>query len=296
MTALNTSGRLLAMTILAAGFAPSSAFAQTADSSASETAVSMSVGANYTTGDYGDVEDTAVLSVPVSLRVRTGNFNVRVTVPWVRLDGPGSLIDSGLDDGGSSGGSGRGRGRGGSGSNSGSGSGVDIGDDDNDPLNNGVTSGLGDVTVAASYELQLTRNVWLDTTGRVKLPTASQSRRLGTGQIDVTAGADLVTEVGGVTLYAGGRRRFVGNSATTNYRDVWGAGLGMSARASDNITLGADLDWQQSVTAGNGASRDITVWSSFRVAGPVRLRVFAGTGLSTNSHDFTGGASLTYRF
>lgn len=273
---------------------PATAFAQTTGtpsptSNADSTAVTVSVGANYSSGDYGDPQTTRVVTVPVSVRLRTGNFNIRATVPWVRLDGPGSLIDSGLDDGGS------GRGRGRSGSNSGSGSGVEV-DDDGNPATNGVTSGIGDVTVAATYELELASNLWLDTTARVKLPTASVARRLGTGEVDFTVGADLVTEVSNVTLYGGARRRFVGNSATTTYRDVWGAGVGVSAQPASGVSIGADLDWQQSAVRGNGASSEISAWASFRVAGPLRLRLFAGTGLSTNSHDFAGGASLSVRF
>lgn len=285
----STLGRSLLFAVVCGS--PAAALAQNAaDTAENDTAVTVSVGTNYTTGDYGDPQKTNILSVPVSVRLRTGNFSLRASIPWIRLDGPGQLIDSGFDDGG---GSGRGRGR--SGSNSGSGSGIDI-DDDGNPLNNGVTSGLGDLTIAATYELELASNVWLDANARVKVPTASVADRLGTGEVDVTVGGDLVTEIGDVTLYAGGRRRFVGNSATTTYRDVWGAGAGLSVQAADGVTVGADVDWQQSAVIGNGVSSDISGWASFRLVGPLRLKLFAGTGLSTNSHAFTGGASLTYRF
>ncbi len=254
--------------------------------------VRLSIGANYSTGDYGDVEDTTVISVPVTLRYTTGNFNIRVSVPYVRLDGPGSLIDSSaIDD---NGGGGRGRGRGGDNSGPGSGGGgVEI---DDDVLTSGRSSGIGDVTVAAGYSLPLSDNLFLDTTARVKLPTASRARRLGTGQVDVTTGLDLVYEFEGGSVYAGGRRKFVGNSATTTLRDVWGAGAGVSFGAGSGVLLGFDYDWQQSSQLGNGNISEVTGWVSIPVADRVRLSAFASTGLTTNSSDLTAGASLSFRF
>ena len=76
----------------------------------------ISAGVNYSQGDYGDVQDTKVVSAPVAVKYKRGGFSLRVSVPYVHIDGPGSLLDtpqgrdagfgddSGFDDnGGSSG-------------------------------------------------------------------------------------------------------------------------------------------------------------------------------------------------
>lgn len=270
--------------------------------------VRISIGANFSSGDYGTTDRTQVYSVPVGVRWTSGNFNLRVSVPYVVLDGPGSLIDTpqgrdggGMDDsgGGRSDGSGRGRGRGGSGdSGSGGGSGgAELDDDDVlAPGTSDRSSGLGDVSVAAGYSLPLTDSLFVDAGVRVKMPTASRARRLGTGQLDVTTSLDLAYEFDGGSIYAGGRRKFAGNSATSAFQNIWGAGGGASFRLSSGVSVGADYDWSQPSVAGNGDISEVTGWMSFRLNRQVRMNLFAATGLTTNSTDFSSGATLSYRF
>ena len=323
-----------ASAIIALALAGASATAQAQDSAAStrtaatpaptatstsgsDSNVRLSIGANFSSGDYGTTDRTQVWSVPVGLRWTSGNFNVRVSVPYVVLDGPGSLIDTpqgrdggGFDDnsGGGSDSSGRGRGRGGSGSNNsgsgnsgsgGSGSGGAEIDDNGGvvvPGTSGRTSGLGDVSIAAGYSLPLTDSLFVDAGVRVKLPTASTARRLGTGELDVTTSLDLAYDFAGGSIYVGGRHKFAGNSATSNLQDVWGAGGGASFRLSSGVSIGADYDWSQPSVAGNGDISEVTGWMSFRLSRQLRMNLFASTGLSTNSTDFSSGATLSYRF
>src|SRR3712207_6310433 len=68
----------------------------------------LSVGGHYSTGDYGDIQDTDVFSVPVGVRYTRGNFSIPVSLPYVWVDGPGSLIDTPQVDGGSADDGGRG--------------------------------------------------------------------------------------------------------------------------------------------------------------------------------------------
>lgn len=273
----------------------------------SDSNVRLSIGANFSSGDYSTTDRTQVWSVPVGLRWTSGNFHMRVSVPYVVLDGPGSLIDTpqgrdggGVDDSGGRGGdSGRGRGRGGSGnSGSGGGSGGTEVDDDGvvTPGDSGRTSGLGDVSVAAGYSLPLTDSLFVDAGVRVKVPTASRAQRLGTGELDVTTSLDLAYEFAGGSIYAGGRRKFAGNSATSSFQNIWGAGGGASLRLSSGVSVGADYDWSQPSVAGNGDISEVTGWMSFRLNRQVRMNLYAATGLSTNSTDFSSGATLSYRF
>lgn len=270
----------------------------------------LSVGGHFSTGDYGDVEDTDVISLPVGVRYTSGNFSVRVSIPYVFVDGPGSLLDTpqGGDGGGDDAGGGGGRG-----DSSGPGSGEvedddedddgDIDDDDDDGDGDGGVvqpvdrsrRGLGDITVTANYSLPLGGDFFLDASGRLKLPTASRADRLGTGQVDVTLGADLVREFDGGHVYAGVRRKFVGDSPTLNLRDAFGAGVGASVRAADGVSIGGDYYWQESTRAGRGDISELTGWTSLRLSDRARLVVYATTGLTTNSTDFATGATLSFR-
>ena len=317
---------------------PAMAFAQSADQpSAPEKHDAgvwrISTGINYSQGDYGDSADTKVISAPIAVKYTRGGFSIRLSVPFVHIEGPGSLIDtpqgrdagfgdSGFDDkggqsgtsgssrsSGSSGSSGSSSGSGSSGSGSG-GSGSSGGHGADDTVGSGTAtvvpvaggaaaanrrSGIGDIAVTLGYSLDLASDFYLDLSGRVKIPTASRAKRLGTGKVDFTAGADLVKDVGDATFYAGGRRKFISNPTGSTLRDVWGFGGGASYRLNGGTIIGADYDWQQSSSLGNGPSSEVTGWINFGLSRKVRLQVFASTGFTTNSTDFAGGLSLSVR-
>jgi hypothetical protein len=259
----------------------------------------LSTGINYSSGDYGELTDTKVISAPVALKYRNGDFSIRVSVPYVRVDGPGSLIETPEGGGGGGGGQGRGRGRGGdSGGSGSSGSGRSGGGeviDDNGTNARSKRSGIGDVVVAATYSFDMGSGFYLEPTAKVKIPTASTAQRLGTGEFDVTASADFVKEAGAATFYVHGRRKFAGKPTGSSIRSTWGAGAGASIDAGETVTLGADYDWQQSSLAGNQATSDLTGWASFRLNSKINLSAFASTGLNNNSADFAAGLTISLR-
>ena len=274
----------------------------------------IGTGVSYSRGDYGDPRDTKVVAAPLSLKYAKGPLSFRISVPFVHIDGPGSLIQTpeGRDAGSGSSNSGPGSSNSGSGSSgsggsgsSGSGSGGSGSGGSNSggniapgPVVPGSLrrSGFGDVNIAMTYSVGLGADMFVDLTGKVKLPTASQAKRLGTGKVDVTAGMDLVKDIGDASLYVGGRRRFAGRPTGSAIRDVWGAGGGTSYRASKSLSIGVDYDWQQSAFQGSGSSSEVTGWASFRIGSAVRMQVYGGTGFTTNSADLVGGVALSWRF
>jgi hypothetical protein len=314
---------LLVSLCLALASMPQTAMAQStkssdADSKSASSAAGsfrLSVGANYSKGDYGDVLDTEVFSVPVALTYKQGPLKVRVSTSWVRIDGPASLLQTpdgrdggggGGDSGGSGSNSGPGSsnsGRGSSGSSdrgsgssgSGSGSGVEVGDAGG-ALTDNKRSGIGDVNVALTYSVDLGSDLYFEPTVRVKLPTSSKTKRLGSGKTDFTLSADLAKDIGKASIYVHGRRKFAGKPTGSTLRSTWGAGAGASVAASDGLSIGADYDWQQASFAGRGASSEVTGWANARLSSRASLTLFASTGLNANSADIAGGASISYRF
>jgi hypothetical protein len=276
----------------------------------------FNTGLSYSQGDYGDTRDTKVTAVPIGVKYSRGGLSLRVSVPYVYISGPGSLIQtpegrdagSGGNDSGSSSNSGSGSNSSGSGSSgsgssgsgsAGSGSGTST--TGGGIQGTGIPSsrnrnGIGDVTVGLTYSFDFGSDFFADVTGKVKIPTASTRKRLGTGKVDITAGLDLVKNVGSASLYVGGRRRFNGSTTTRPLRDTWGYGGGVSVRASRVISLGLDYDWQQSSFRGSGPSSEITASSSFRLDSKTRFQIYGSTGFTTNSADLAGGATISRRF
>lgn len=310
---------------------------------------SLSSGVSYSRGDYGDVADTKVLAAPVSVKYRKGSWRFKVSLPFVRVTGPGSLLQtpegrdsgsggdfvglsstsgsggtsgtsgssgSGTSGSGSSGSGSSGSGSGGSGSSGSGSSGSGSGSSGSGATGAGSSgtstaggvvapgsglvdnrrSGIGDLTMAATYSFDLGNAFYADVTGKLKLPTASRTKRLGTGKIDVTTSLDLIKDVGPASFYVSGRRKFAGKPAGSSLRSVWGAGGGASVLVAPGVSVGADYDWQQASFKGGQASSEVTGWTYFRLNRAIGMTLYAGTGLNTASADFLGGATLTVRF
>lgn len=299
----------------------------------------LGTGVNYSEGDYGDPQKTTVIAAPVSLKYRKGGFSVRLSVPYVSIDGPGSLLDtpqgrdagfgdggtfddnsgsgsnSGSDDSSGSGSSGSntsgsnsgssGSGSSGSGSSGSDGGGTDDGGSGGSGTSGGDVipvvgstgrrSGIGDVAVTMAYSFDLGSATYFDISGRLKLPTASSAKRLGTGKLDVTFGGDLVKEFGDANVHAGARYKILGKPAGSLLRNTWGAGAGASYRLAGGTYIGADYDWQESVTPGRQSSSEVTGWINFGLSRRLRMQVFATTGFNAVSADFAGGLSLSFR-
>jgi hypothetical protein len=154
---------------------------------------------------------------------------------------------------------------------------------------------MGDTTVTLAYSLPITDNVTFEPRTRVKLPTASARRGIGTGRVDVTLAADLVGSFGNTTLYASARRRFLGRTPRFAIRDGWGFGAGVSQQIGSVITVGADYDWLQSATPRRGPISEATGWISARLSRKVRLQAYAGTGFTARSAETIGGLTLVWR-
>ena len=53
---------------------------------------SFSSGAEYTTGDYGEAQDTTIIIAPFTFGYRTDSWGVRITVPYVSIEGSGNIV------------------------------------------------------------------------------------------------------------------------------------------------------------------------------------------------------------
>lgn len=273
----------LAVTALSLALVPASALAQTREEAAeaADTAAQTrprtpriiwqaGVGASYSTGDYGRSVSTDVLSLPVSLRVRRGDWSLRLATSYVSIDGPASVIDTddgdGVADGGAASGSATER-----------------------------RAGFGDVSLTLGKRFALAETTQITGEVRIKFPTASEAERLTTGTTDVTVRARLSQEVGDVTLRAGGHRRFAGGQGRVAIRDTWAASVGASIDLGDRISAGADLDWAQSAYASGRARTSATAFLSAPLSRRLRLTGYGAAGLSSNAADVTFGASLSLR-
>lgn len=233
--------------------------------------VQVSTGVDYSSGDYGDVEDTDMLAIPVSIKYQSGDFYVRVSTAWVDVEGPEGIVPG---DGGVNPGQGNGGGGGAPAVVS--------------------RSGLADVNVTAGYSIYLGGNTFFDAVGKVKLPTASESDFLGTGSTDFTAQGEILHVVDDVSFSLIAGRRFNGSSDVFQLEDVWLGGAGVYYSAGD-VLLGVDYEWREAAIAGGPDRSEATASLTYKLNDNLRLQGYGYTGFSDGSPDLGGGLQVLLR-
>ncbi|MBL4853342.1 MAG: hypothetical protein JKY25_03800 [Robiginitomaculum sp.] len=231
--------------------------------------VRWSTGVDFTSGDYADSQNTSILYVPFSAKALFGDFEAKVTVPYIRIKGPGTVVGGG-----------------------------DIGPIARDRIANMITTqdGLGDVTASLTYTKFMQDNtLFVDFTGKVKLPTASAEKNLGTGLTDFTTQVDVTKSVGGVNLFATAGYRFMGSSDALVLRDGFLGSLGASFDVSDRTSLGLIYDYRQSASLRAENPSELTGFVSWKLSKKIRLQTYGIVGFSSGSPDTGVGMQISLR-
>ena len=222
----------------------------------------LGLGVDYSSGDYGAATDSDILAIPFSVKYKQGGFTLRASLPYLHVKGPAIPGDGGAITG----------------------TGIATSRD-----------GIGDLTVGAAYSIPLTETTFFDLSGRVKLPTASETKSLGTGTTDVTAEAELVQVFGPASVSLRGGRRFNGSNALFPLQDVWQAGGGIYYTAG-KLTLGLDYDWRDAALPTSFDRSELSGSVSYSLSPAVSLQGYGYTGFTNGSPDLGGGLQLLYRF
>jgi hypothetical protein len=272
------------------------AIAATSGTATAQT-VQVGIGTEYSTGSYGGTGDTEIYEVPITFRVRAGDWAFRVRVPFASIEGPGGVVPGGVDDNGGdrSGNSGSGSSGGGDSGSGGSGGGG--ADDPIDPTLGEVvggvkSSGLADMSISATWSHDLGADNYLDLTGRVTLPTGDKNKDLGTGETDYTVIGEVGHDFDGAGIYAFGGYKFRGGATRDDGAQF---GAGGYFRPMEGVVAGLDAGWSESSINGLDQSADLTAYSSFTLSSDWRISVYALTGLTDNAPDFGTGLTLTWR-
>jgi hypothetical protein len=251
---------LVLLCALAAQLAAQGAVAQTG---------SVSVGAEYASGDYGypgkAVED---VYIPVNLEYRSGNLVFNATLPYVWIHGPeGSVIVSDTILPGEG------------------------------PI---VTeSGLGDIigsiTVRDAWRSEA-QNLSLDVTGTIELGTADEDKGLGTGKTDYSVQATLYHFAVSGTVFGGLGYKVRGDPPGVDLKDTWFAVIGGAVPVSNRASLGASVGYRPEIVSSGSAASELTVYLMRQMTGRIRLRGHVLAGLASASPDWGAGFTMQMAF
>ncbi len=252
----------------------------------------LSVGMDYSSGDYGHAKDTDILYLPVSLTYEQFPWRAAVTLSYLRITGPGGVIgggDGGVIVGGGGSSSGNRGGLGGGGGNQGGHRGGKRGP--------GTEQGLGDVVAGLSYALdsRWTLPVALDLIGKVKFATADAEKELGTGENDYALQLDLADNYGRFTPFATVGYRVMGDPPHLDLNDVWFSSLGFDYRLGPSLYGGASFDYRQATSSGAEPVQELLAYLNWEVDSSWSVNGYGVVGFSTASPDAAIGIQLTFK-
>jgi hypothetical protein len=233
---------------------------------------SLSTGVDYSTGDFGADEDTDITYVPVTAKYDTDRWFLRLTVPYLRIRGPGQVV---------------------------------LGPDgDPLPIQEGggrrrtTEDGLGDIVAGATYNVLPPTETGLifDIGAKIKFPTADEDKRLGTGEEDYSLQGDLTKAFGRwITLGTLGYR-WLGDPPGISLRNVFFGTLGALYKVSDATTAGLLYDWREKTVSGSDPLHEVTAYVGYRFNPSTSAQFYLVTGFSDSSADFGIGTAVSYGF
>jgi hypothetical protein len=232
-------------------------------------------GYNYSTGNYGTTTSTDITSIPFSMAYETGPWNMKLTVPYIRITGPSDVV------------AGVGRAKR-------SNRGVPI-----TTTTMRTTSGLGDVVAAATYNFynDAASGMGADVTGKIKFGTASVDDGLGTGKNDYTVMLDVYKKLSNKwTLFGGIGYTVMGSSVDIPLNNVAGLSLGASYKVSDQGNTGVSYDYRQRSSTTSFPQSELTAFYSHKFSKAWKGQAYVLKGFTDGSPSWGGGASVAYAF
>lgn len=233
----------------------------------------FSTSLNYETGKFGTGTRSSSLYIPFTVRRDWVDWNASVTLPYVRQTSNGQVVNVG----GRSGKIGKGQ-----------------------ATTAAIThSGLGDAVVRAGYVLlrEDPRPADLSLVGKIKVPTADETKGLGTGKFDTGLGLELgKVIVSRWTFLADVYYSFIGDPPGTDLENQVAFDFGFWHPLGEVWNLTVLFEGSNALVSGDPAPRDVraTLDGGF----DERSRIFAGVllGLSDGSPDYGLSVGGSYRF
>lgn len=229
-----------------------------------------STSVEHSSGRYGGDGKFAVTSVSSMIGVNMQDWFVRASLPYLQVKGPAWPVVIG--DGGPE---------------AGAGAGGEV----------RTERGIGDLALFAGRGFSRIggRPIYGAVSGRVKLPTGSRARGLGTGSTDAALIGELGVADGRRGVYFSGSRRFLGDAAGFRRRDGWQAGGGGWVMLTGSTFAGGGLDWREAAVRTAADPAEIYAYVGHDLDRRWRLQLGARLGLSDGSPAYGLSGTVVWR-
>ncbi len=227
--------------------------------------LSISAGAEYTTGTYGGDADIEDFYMPLKATVDYRRLSFRLTVPYLSVTAPEGTVITGPG-------------------------GEPIPGTGDIVTNSGIGDVIGSVTV---YDVIRNRRLGfaMDLTGKVKFGTADVDKGLGTGENDFTVQADFLKFTDSITWIGSVGYKFRGQPPGATLDDAFLASAGGIYKFSDDARAGMFFDYRES-SIGADPTQELSVFLSNRVGSDWRLQAFVFRGFTDSGADWGAGLQV----
>lgn len=229
--------------------------------------LSMSTGVIYLSGDYGNTATTQITYIPFTLKHQTNDWQWKLTLPYLQINGPGGVLP-------------------------------DIGDVGPGTGIVSTESGMGDITASVAYNLldDRERGVFVQVEGKVKIPSADMERGLGTGEFDYATEVRVYKTLGSYTPFASLGYRILGDNLTYQLDDVFYGSAGLNYRADNKSNVGLSLYLRQKTSASADPRQELSLYADRKLTPEWKLQGFLIKGFSDASPEWGAGATIAYSY
>lgn len=230
-------------------------------------ALSIGTSVNYSSGKYGSSTSTDITSIPVNVTYDTGPWSLKLSVPYVRITGPGDVV-------------------------------AGVGKTSKSTTAVRTASGLGDVVAAATYNFynDAASQSGADVTGKIKFGTGDSAKGLGTGENDYSVLLDVYKKVNQFTLFGGVGYTVLGSSAAIPLRNVFSLTAGSTFKLDEKSSVGFAYDYRQKSSSTSAPQSELTAFYAHKFNKSWKTQAYLLKGFSDGSPDWGGGVSVGYAF
>lgn len=231
---------------------------------------SLHLGGYYSNGDYGEPIDTAVIYLPFSYELNSAKWGFQLTVPYIDVNGLGNVL---INVGGATKAV----------------AGTEITDE----------NGLGDSIAAFTYRLDPVSSSapFIDLRLNIKIPTADESKTLGTGEADYSLQIDLTQQLGGFIGFASLGYTLRGTTELfEGLEDSFYVQLGVDYPLSNNLRVGAFYDYREAASSLSDEVHEIVPYISKTLSEKWTFTAFTTIGFTDASADYAVLGQFSYRW
>jgi hypothetical protein len=226
----------------------------------------LSSGFDSSRGTYGLPQATTVYYVPLALAYHTGAWTLSVESGYVHVKGPLNYVDIlNLLEGAAA-----------------------------SPAS--TVHGFADTHLGVKYALveDLARGLFIDVGAKLRTPTASTRKGLGTGHVAGDLQVDITKTLGQWTVF-GGAEYGLRDSRDAD-RNPWTATAGIARSLTARWSAGTFYSWRQAAVSGGEGAHEAFVYTSYAFNDHNSFTLYGATGFSRESVDREVGVRYSYRW